>query len=90
MLDKGYLTPSELAKISGKSVQNISSKYIPKLVLINAIRYKNSEGRNKYYEVTPEIKWWKLQRSEKQKTDSKIKTQTKVKKIIDGSLKDFF
>ena len=91
MLNLEKVTPSELAKLSSKSIQNISSKYIPKLTVLGAVRLKGAEGRNVYYEITPEIKWWKLQRSEQEKVESKEKRKEKIKKIVNTkTLKDFF
>lgn len=90
MLNKeDHITPTELSKISGKSIQNISSKYLQKLTRIGAVRFKEADGRNRYYEVTPVIKWWKLQRSEREKQESKRKAQEQVEKILNRSLKDF-
>ena len=90
MLDKGtHITPTELAKISGKSIQNISSKYLRKLTDMGAVRFKQAEGRNRYYEVTPVIKWWKLQRSEREKQQTIKSTQEQVEKILNKSLREF-
>lgn len=90
MLDKGtHTTPTELAKISGKSIQNISSKYLHKLTDMGVVRFKQAEGRNRYYEVTPVIKWWKLQRSEREKQQTIKNTQEQIERILNKSLREF-
>ena len=90
MLDRGtHITPTELARLSGKSIQNISSKYLPKLTVIGAVRFKQAEGRNRFYEVTSVIKWWKLQRSEREKQQTIKSTQNEVERILNKSLKEF-
>lgn len=89
MIDRDYITPTELSKLTKKSVQNISSKYLPKLIMIGTVRLKNIEGRNKYYEITPEIKWWKLRRSEQEKMLSRMKIEKKINDLLQKSLKDF-
>ena len=78
MIDVPYITPTELAKKTGKSVQNISSKYIPYFINLGAVKLKNIDGRNKYYEITPQIKWWRLQRTIWEKQESRRKTEIKV------------
>lgn len=89
MIDVPYITPTDLAKETGKSVQNISSKYIPYFINLGAVRLKNIDGRNKYYEITPQIKWWKLQRTAKEKQESQRKTEIKVDSIV-KKLTDFY
>lgn len=83
-----FFTPSELSKMSGKNLQNISSKYIPKLVQVGAIRFRKAEGRNKFYSINPQIKWLML----KPEAIEKIKNQNKIKAKEDKilkTLKDF-
>ena len=89
ILDVGIVTPTHLSTLTKKALTNISSKYLPKLVLNSTVRLKKIEGRYKYYEVVPEIKWWKLQRTENQKLETKIKIENKVKRIVDKSLREF-
>ena len=67
MIDKGAITPSDISKLTGKSRQNISSKYLPKLEGIGVVEFKGSEGIYRYYEVCPEIKWCKLEMSDDEK-----------------------
>lgn len=89
IIDRGVLTPSEIAKVTHKSRQNISSKYIPKLESVGAIEFKGSESRNSYYEVAPEIKWCKLEIPEKEMKELNEKRNKKVSSIIDTKLSDF-
>src|SRR3989338_5871530 len=89
MIDVPYITPTELAKKTGKSVQNISSKYIPYFINLGAVKLKNIDGRNKYYEITPQIKWWRLQRTIWEKQESRRKTEIKVNSIV-KKLTDFY
>jgi len=89
MLNKEYITPTELSSETKKSIQNISSKYLPKLINSGAVRLKSAEGRNKYYEITPEIRWSKLERKEEEKIKSKEEKEKKISKIITSTLKDF-
>ncbi|MEW5897467.1 MAG: hypothetical protein AB1668_07265 [Nanoarchaeota archaeon] len=89
ILEKGYITPTLLAELTRKTVQNISSKYIPKLIEIDAVRFKSAEGRNKFYEVAPEIKWWKLRRNEQEKMQTKISRDKKIVDLIQRSLREF-
>lgn len=90
MLNHDFITPTELADITGKSIQNVSSKYLPKLVLSGAVRLKAVEGRNRIYEPTPEMGWLKLERKEIEKAKAKIKQEEKIKETLNRSLKDFF
>ncbi|MBI3052189.1 AAA family ATPase [Candidatus Woesearchaeota archaeon] len=85
----GHMTPTELSKQSKKIIQSISSTYLPKLIEVGAVRFKQAEGRNRFYEVTPVMKWAKLQRSERQKMESKEKMRQEVTKIINRSLSEF-
>jgi len=89
ILNKEVFTPTEVKRLTNKSLQNISSKYLPKLVYVGAIRLRNVEGRNRFYEVTPEIKWLKLERTENDKNISKNRKEGKIKEILNKSLKEF-
>ncbi len=89
MIDVPYITPTELAKETGKSIQNISSKYIPYFINLGAVRLKNVDGRSKFYEITPQIKWWKLQRTAREKQESQRKTEIKISFIV-RKLTDFY
>lgn len=89
MINVPYITPTELAKETGKTIQNISSKYIPNFINLGAVRLKNIDGRNKYYEITPQIKWWKLQRTSREKQESQRKTEIKVDELV-KKLTDFY
>jgi len=89
IVDKGAITPSEIAKTTGKSRQNISSKYIPKLEQIGVLEYRGSEGIYKYYEVCPEIKWCKLEMTEKEKKKSEEIKYQKTSSLINKKLTDF-
>ncbi len=89
MISAPYITPTELAKETGKSIQNISSKYIPYFINLGAVRLKNVDGRNKFYEITPQIKWWKLQRTVREKQESQRKTEIKIGSIV-RKLTDFY
>jgi GTPase SAR1 family protein len=88
ILDFGNsITPSKVSEITGKNVQNIASKYIPKLMRKSALEFEGKEGRNTYYKVAPEIVWWKLSKEE-------IKNDMKEKKVkkeeeINRKLSDF-
>ena len=76
---KDFITPTELSKQTGKSPQNISSKYLKKFVDLGVVRQRKREGRNVYYEVLPEINWWRLSKQEKE-------SQTKIKKLINPKI----
>jgi len=90
MIDRGRITATELAKITKKSPQNVSSKYFPKLINANAIRQIGREGRNVYYEITPEVRWWKLQEKEKEgEEDYKREIRERASKIIETKLSEF-
>lgn len=58
------ITPTEVAKLTKKTVQNISSKYLVKLRQKTAVEIVGKEGRNVYYAIRPEIRWIKLQKDE--------------------------
>lgn len=79
------LTPTEISKLSGKKVQNISSKYLPKLVRSCVIDIEGREGKNIFYLVCPEVRWWNLESvsiSEKE-ADKDLEKKQKL-------LEDFF
>ncbi len=78
-----YITPTELAKLSGKKVQNIATKYLPKLRRKQAVELVGKLGRKTYYRVAPQIMWWKFQEKISKK-DSK-----KNQKEINSKLSDF-
>jgi Cdc6-like AAA superfamily ATPase len=62
MLRQGVsMTPTDVSKVTGKKVQNISSKYLPKLMRKLTIEIEGKEGRNIFYMVCPEVKWWNLE-----------------------------
>ncbi|MBI4981310.1 AAA family ATPase [Candidatus Woesearchaeota archaeon] len=79
----GEITPTELSKITHKAVQNISSFYLARLKRKTAVEAVRKEGRNIYYSVRPEIKWWLLE------TEHKEKRENKVTEIIDKKLTGF-
>lgn len=89
MLKKEMLTPTELSEISGKSLANISSKYIPALKEVGVIRLRGVEGRNRYYEISQEAKWWKLKRSEVEQIKSREEVQEEIERIVQTHLGDF-
>ena len=89
ILENKHITPTQLSELTKKRLTNISSKYIPKLIKISAVRFKYAEGRNRFYEVTPEIKWWKLKREENEKIKTKINQKDKINEIIQKGLKEF-
>lgn len=68
VLDEGRITPSNLADQLGKKRQNVST-YLKQLEEKGAVRkvdsedleYDKTDGRKTFYEVTPEVKWLKLQ-----------------------------
>lgn len=90
IIDKGDLTPSEISTLTEKSRQNISSKYLPKLESVGIIEYKGSEGIYKYYGVCPEIKWCKLEMSDKERKKSEEIKYQKTSSLINKKLTDFF
>jgi len=53
------------------------------------VEYKGSEGRNSFYSVAPEIRWWKLEmtKEERRKIEEIQKNQTY--KLIEKSLSEF-
>lgn len=89
IIDKGFVTPSEISELNKKSRQNISSIYLPKLEKIGAIEYKGKEGRNTFYEIAPEIKWWKLEMSEKERQKMEEARNKRTASIIQNKLNDF-
>jgi len=89
IIDKGAITPSEIAKLTGKTRQNISSKYLPKLEDRGVIEFKGSEGIYRYYEICPELKWWKLEMNEKEKMKAEQIKYQKTSSLINKKLTDF-
>lgn len=73
------ITPTDLAKITKKTPQNISSKYLPKFADMGAVEFKGREGRNSFYRVAPEILWYKLRKEEKNKSEER--TEKKIRDI---------
>ncbi len=66
------ITPTEVAKLTKKTVQNISSKYLLKLRQKTAVEIIGKEGRNVYYQVRPEIRWIKLQKEENSNKNKEV------------------
>lgn len=89
MIDKGAISPSEIADITGKTRQNISSKYLPKLEDVGVVEYKGSEGIYRYYEISPEIKWCKLEMNEKEKKKAEEIKYFKTSTLINKKLTEF-
>ncbi|MEK7112963.1 MAG: ATP-binding protein [Patescibacteria group bacterium] len=89
IIDSGAITPSAIAKLTGKTRQNISSKYLPKLEDRGVIEFKGSEGIYRYYEVCPELKWWKLEMNEKEKMKAEQIKYQKTSSLINKKLTDF-
>ncbi len=89
IIDKGQVTPSEIARLTGKSRQNISSKYLPKLEDVGVIEYKGSESIYRYYEICPELKWWKLEMTGKEKEKAEQIKYQKTSSLINRKLTDF-
>jgi len=89
IIDRGAITPSEISRLTGKTRQNISSKYLPKLENRGVIEFKGSEGIYRYYEVCPELKWWKLEMSEKDKMKAEQIKYQKTSSLINKKLTDF-
>ncbi len=90
MLEHQSITPSELSKLTGKTPQNISSKYLKEFIRLGVVREPKKEGRNSIYEVIPEINWWRLGKKEaKKKPAIENEIQIKIDKV-QGRLSDFF
>ena len=79
-----YITPTELANLSGKKVQNIATKYLPKLRRKQSVELIGKSGRKTYYRVAPEIMWWKFEESKSKKQIEKAN-----QKEINLKLSDF-
>lgn len=88
ILEKEEITPSELSKATGKSFQNISSKYIPKLLEVGAIKFRTKEGRKKVYTISPPLKWWNLTIEKKDEKGLEQKKQKTIKEL-DRTLIEF-
>lgn len=87
MLEYGKsITPTELALLTKKKSQNITSKYLPKLQTKTAIEFAGQEGRKKFFRVSPNINWLRLQIKEKEREDKKI---VEAKEFINRKLSDF-
>lgn len=80
MLLFGKITPTELAKQTKKSLQNISGYYLKKLLEVHAVELVENRGTQKFYAVVPQIRWWKLQKSEREKQAD----EEKRRKILDA------
>mgnify|MGYP001595225035 CR=1 FL=1 len=52
------------------------------MISFGAVKLKNVDGRNKFYEITPPLKWWKLQRSAREKQETQRKTEIKIGSIV--------
>ena len=89
VIDKGLVTPSEIADLNKISRQNISSKYLPKLEKIGTIEFRGKEGRNVFYEINEAIKWWKLKMTDKERQEIEEKRDKKTLNIIQNKLNDF-
>jgi GTPase SAR1 family protein len=89
VIDKGLVTPSEIAELNKISRQNISSKYLPKLEKIGTIEFRGKEGRNVFYEINEAIKWWKLQLNETEKRKMEEQRNEKNLYIIQNKLTEF-
>jgi hypothetical protein len=76
------ITPSGLADISDQNVQNISSKYLPKLREKFAIFFVGKEGRSVYYQVAPEIRWLSLREHKNKINDNDIITEKETQRKL--------
>ena len=89
IIDKGAITPSGIADLTGKTRPNISSKYLPKFEDMGVIEFKGSESIYRYYEVSPELKWWKLEMNEKEKLKAEQIKYQRTSSLINSKLTDF-
>ena len=62
----GKITPTELAKQTKKGLTNISAYYLKNLTNSKAVELVEKRGREKFYAVVPQIKWWKLEKSKEE------------------------
>lgn len=80
------ITPTELALLTKKRLQNITSKYLPRLQKKTAVEFIGQEGRKKFFRVSPEINWLRLQTKNKER---EAKKTLEAKDFVDKKLSEF-
>lgn len=89
IIDTEEFTPTKIKELTGKNMQNISSKYIPKLLDVGVIKFKKEEGRNRFYKISPQMKWLKLKTQPEEIKKKKLIEKKEMTMLIHRKLTDF-